>query len=161
MSDSKIQIKVGTIEFSGEGNQDWLASQLDKILTKVPELLKLESSSSQFPSGKINNPLTEATKTTLLQLSMTNVATKLKCKSGPDLVCAAAAYLKLVQGKGVFSRNELLATMKTATGYYKASYNGNLSKILGGMLKTNLNEPTKDNYSLQITKETELNAILT
>jgi hypothetical protein len=41
MSESKIQIKVGIVEFSGEGNQDWLASQLDKILDKVPELLKI------------------------------------------------------------------------------------------------------------------------
>jgi hypothetical protein len=42
MSDSKIQIKVGIIEFSGEGNQDWLATQLDKILERAPELLKIE-----------------------------------------------------------------------------------------------------------------------
>ena len=41
MSDSKIQIKVGIIEFSGEGNQDWLSTQLDKILEKAPELLKI------------------------------------------------------------------------------------------------------------------------
>lgn len=45
MSDSKIQIKVGIVEFSGEGNQDWLATQLDKILAKVPELLKIELTS--------------------------------------------------------------------------------------------------------------------
>jgi len=42
MSESKIQIKVGHVEFSGEGNQDWLSSQLDKILDKVPDLLKIE-----------------------------------------------------------------------------------------------------------------------
>jgi len=41
MSDSKINIKVGIVEFSGEGNQDWLATQLDKILSKVPSCLKL------------------------------------------------------------------------------------------------------------------------
>jgi len=52
MSDSKIQIKIGIVEFSGEGNQDWLASQLDKILTKVPELLKIELNSPAItPSG--------------------------------------------------------------------------------------------------------------
>lgn len=42
MSESKIQFKVGIVEFSGEGNQDWLASQLKLVLDKVPELLKLE-----------------------------------------------------------------------------------------------------------------------
>lgn len=41
MSETKIQVKVGIIEFSGEGNQDWLSAQLDKILEKAPELLKI------------------------------------------------------------------------------------------------------------------------
>jgi hypothetical protein len=48
MSDSKINIKIGHVEFSGEGNQEWLGSQLDKILEKIPELLKIELGS---PNG--------------------------------------------------------------------------------------------------------------
>lgn len=44
MSETKIQIKVGIVEFSGEGDQNWLATQLDKILDKIPELLKIELS---------------------------------------------------------------------------------------------------------------------
>ncbi len=56
MSESKIQIKVGIVEFSGEGNQDWLASQLDKILEKVPELLKIELTNPSFSeAGNSNN----------------------------------------------------------------------------------------------------------
>ncbi len=35
MTDAKIQIKVGAIEFMGEGDKDWLAAQLDKLLEKV------------------------------------------------------------------------------------------------------------------------------
>jgi len=42
MSNSKIQIKIGIVEFSGEGEQDWLGIQLDKIIAKVPELLTIE-----------------------------------------------------------------------------------------------------------------------
>ncbi len=38
MSDSKIVIKVGIVEFSGEGEKDWLSAQLDKILVKIPDL---------------------------------------------------------------------------------------------------------------------------
>lgn len=59
MSDSKIQIKVGIVEFSGEGNQDWLAAQLDKILDKVPELLKIELANPTNAGGRgsgVNNP---------------------------------------------------------------------------------------------------------
>jgi hypothetical protein len=39
MADSKLEIKVGAISFAGEGPGDWLSKQLDKVLTKLPELL--------------------------------------------------------------------------------------------------------------------------
>jgi hypothetical protein len=39
MSDSKLEIKVGSITFSGEGSGDWLSKQLDKVLAKIPELV--------------------------------------------------------------------------------------------------------------------------
>jgi hypothetical protein len=38
MADSKIEMKVGSIAFSGEGDGDWLSKQLDKVLAKIPEL---------------------------------------------------------------------------------------------------------------------------
>ena len=39
MGDSKLEIKVGSITFSGEGTGDWLSRQLDKVPAKIPELL--------------------------------------------------------------------------------------------------------------------------
>jgi len=36
MSEAKIEIKVGQIEFSGQGEQEWVAKQLDKILGDRP-----------------------------------------------------------------------------------------------------------------------------
>jgi len=41
MGDAKIDIKIGDIQFSGEGNQDWVAEQLDKILSKAEDLVKI------------------------------------------------------------------------------------------------------------------------
>jgi len=41
MADAKIQITVGAITFSGEGAQDWVEKQLDKVLRLAPDLLKL------------------------------------------------------------------------------------------------------------------------
>lgn len=41
MSESKIEIKIGEIKFSGEGEQEWLSKQLDKILEKSEDLIKL------------------------------------------------------------------------------------------------------------------------
>lgn len=39
MSEAKIQFKLGSIEFSGEGEKDWISQQLDKILQQAPQLL--------------------------------------------------------------------------------------------------------------------------
>jgi hypothetical protein len=41
MSDSKIQFKIGALEFTGEGDSEWVSSELDKILKKIPDLLKI------------------------------------------------------------------------------------------------------------------------
>ena len=41
MADAKLEIKVGTISFTGEGAENWLAQQLDKVLAKLPELLEV------------------------------------------------------------------------------------------------------------------------
>jgi hypothetical protein len=44
MVDSKLEIKVGSISFSGEGRGEWLSKQLDKVLAKIPELVAVAPS---------------------------------------------------------------------------------------------------------------------
>ena len=41
MADSKVSIRIGQIEFTGEGEAAWVESQLDKLIAKAPELLRL------------------------------------------------------------------------------------------------------------------------
>ena len=41
MSEAKIEIKIGEITFSGEGEPSWLSEQLDKILDRAEELVSL------------------------------------------------------------------------------------------------------------------------
>ena len=41
MADARIEFTIGDISFVGEGEQGWVAEQLDKILEKAPELIKL------------------------------------------------------------------------------------------------------------------------
>jgi hypothetical protein len=41
MGEVKITVKVGELEFSGEGDQSWIEKQLDKILNKAEELIQL------------------------------------------------------------------------------------------------------------------------
>lgn len=38
MANSRIEIKIGSIEFIGEGEQEWVTEQLDKILEKAENL---------------------------------------------------------------------------------------------------------------------------
>lgn len=44
MGEAKIEIKVGEVSFSGEGDGKWLSDQLDKLLEKIPELAKVRTS---------------------------------------------------------------------------------------------------------------------
>ncbi|WP_183577862.1 hypothetical protein HDF18_10525 [Mucilaginibacter sp. X5P1] len=159
MSDSKIQIKVGIVEFSGEGNQDWLAKQLDKILEKIPELLKLDVISPQKPIDQ-NTSVNDISGKTTLGLSLLNIAGKLNCKSGGDLAIAAAAFLHFAEGKAAFSRDEISSTMKKATGFYKDTMMNNLTKTLSQLEKSGTFTKSSNLYSIQATKVTELNAIL-
>ncbi|MBI5921645.1 MAG: hypothetical protein HY847_08310 [Betaproteobacteria bacterium] len=41
MSEAKIEFKLGSIEFSGEGDKDWVSQQLDKIIQQAPKLLAI------------------------------------------------------------------------------------------------------------------------
>jgi len=39
MADVKIQMKIGEVEFSGEGEQAWVGAQLDRILKAAPTII--------------------------------------------------------------------------------------------------------------------------
>lgn len=161
MSESKIQIKIGPIEFSGEGNEEWLASQFDKILAKAADLVKLAPESDNSNDDTNLEPKKGGKTGGLVDLSMLNVATKLACKSGSDLLVAAAAYLRFVKGQTSFTRDEILKSMKDATGFYKANMNGNLTKILIQVVRNNeLTQSATNVYSLHTDKEKMLNGIL-
>lgn len=53
MSDSKLEFKIGSITFSGEGTGDWLSKQLDKVLAKIPELVAVASSEILGNTGNV------------------------------------------------------------------------------------------------------------
>jgi len=41
MPDARIEFTIGGISFMSEGEQEWVAEQLDKILEKAPDLIRL------------------------------------------------------------------------------------------------------------------------
>ena len=60
MADGKIEIKVGAVSFSGEGDGKWLSDQLDKVLEKIPELANVAPPPTESDSG--GGPLTTGPK---------------------------------------------------------------------------------------------------
>jgi hypothetical protein len=51
MADAKIEIKVGSVSFSGEGDGKWLSEQLDKVIEKLPELANVAPAESEGDRG--------------------------------------------------------------------------------------------------------------
>lgn len=115
MSDSKIQIKVGHVEFSGEGNQQWLASQLDKILDKVPELLKIELRTTEI--GNTDNSGNGGGNGSGGATKPANLAIFLKDKNATSnqtkKFLATAAFLQL-NGRDSLSTNDVTKSLDDA-----------------------------------------------
>ena len=110
MGDVKIQLKLGAIEFSGEGDQDWLAKQLDKILEKAPKLAVIEPS---LGGGTSHNPMapdpTIAGKT-LAAFLKEKSATKNQVKK----FLAAAVWLE-AKGKQRMTTADVTAALKDSS----------------------------------------------
>jgi len=79
MSVAKIHFQIGQIQFSGEGEQDWVAKQLDKIINQAEKLIQLappesprdDDDGQHKPMGKDS---TISTKTLPVFLSEKNAA---------------------------------------------------------------------------------------
>lgn len=54
MTTAKIEISVGAITFSGEGTEDWLEKQLDKLLASAPSLAAIHPP-AEPPQGEQND----------------------------------------------------------------------------------------------------------
>jgi hypothetical protein len=156
--DAKIRIKMGTIEVEYEGSEDFLKGELLSLLS---ELLRLQKESATILGKPFSPPSDgdgEAKPPQGIQATTTTIAAKLACKSGPDLIIAAALRLTLT-GSKTFSRQTLLDEMKTASGYYKKSFSGNLSHYLQTLVKGGkLFETATDIYVLNEATRKELEA---
>lgn len=58
MSEAKIHIKIGQIQFSGEGEPDWVAKQLDKIVAQAEKLIQLAPPENPHDDGR-HKPMEE------------------------------------------------------------------------------------------------------
>jgi hypothetical protein len=146
--DSKIRIKMGQIEVEFEGTEEFLKTDLLSLLEKIAELyqkkqpnegiLPDEESSSDSESSKLGN------------VSITTIASKLKVKTGKELVIAACAYFTFVRGIHEFSRVQILKEMQEAKNYYQNNYSKNLTRYIQQLLTEDVvNETAAKKYSLR------------
>lgn len=158
---SRIHIKIGQVEIEYEGEDAFIKENLVDYFDK---LTKIVSSSSLFapPQGREGlNQGSDQIEKGLSDWSVSTFATKLHCKSGPDLVLAAAAKLTFTDGIPSFSRQQLTDTMKGATGYFKSSYVNNLSKYIERLIKNDkLRKLADDRFSLSAKEKGNLETSL-
>jgi len=55
MADAKIEIEVGQVRFSGEGEQQWLAQQMDKVLKSAESLMEFAAEETTTDNSENGN----------------------------------------------------------------------------------------------------------
>ncbi len=158
MGEMKFSMRIGSSEISFEG-----ASEIfdEKIQPLVGELLASPGAHIASPQTQTSPVPKAQSSSPTVQMTTKAIATKLGAKSGPDLLTAAIVSLSIVQGRDLFSRQELNDEMKTAIGFYKQTYTNNLGKYLDGLQKKGLLfEATKGNFAMSESKRADFEAAL-
>ena len=151
--ESKIKIKIGSIEVEYEGSESFLKQELPDLIKTITELYKSTGIKMDDPDEGTKEQKAHIGK---LQLSTNSICAKLTCSSGPDLILAAAAHLTFDRQQEVFSRKQLLNEMKSASNYFKTTYRAHLTESLKTLLKDKLNEPSSGNFALTASARKEL-----
>lgn len=114
MSEARIEFTIGSISFIGEGEQDWVAAQLDKILDRSPELVKLtpkrqvaEPTSTNLPPHPPMQPDNEIAQKTLPSFLNEKNATKSQIKK----FLATAVWLE-AKGQSRLSTNNVSQALR-------------------------------------------------
>ena len=160
--DSKIKIKIGSIEIEYEGNEGYLKDELPDLIDKLvalkgdDEFEKEELNTNEEPKAD-----SKTSSSTQIQMSSNSIAAKMGVNSGPDLILVACAHLTFVQGKDTFHRSDILNEMKTASNYYKQTHNKNLSQGLKSLVGNDkLIERTKDTFALSANQKKSIKSKL-
>lgn len=108
MSTSKIKFKVGHISFIGEGEAEWLAKQMDKIILHA-------SSLSKIPAPKLANPpATDSTPSSNPETFTDSLVKHLKekdSKSAAQKFLVTADWLRR-KGKDPISTSDVTSALK-------------------------------------------------
>ena len=154
---SKLSIKYGALALEYEGTDEFIKNGLLELLTDVVETTKV------IPASPIANEVPSAASgSSVPNVSVKTISTKLGNAKGSDLARAAAAFLTLVQNNETFSQADLLSAMKSATGVYKQSTHGkNLGSIVSALMTSGfLIETSAGTYSVAQSSRDQLTGIL-
>jgi len=113
MSEAKIEIQIGAVKFSGEGDKNWLSEQLDKILENAKDLVALAPSVSHPENSEPAHQ--EADFSNATSISSQPLATFLKSKNATtaqiDKFLATAVWCES-KGKNRLKTNDITAALK-------------------------------------------------
>lgn len=159
---SRIRIKMGQIEVEYEGSHAFLKEDLLALLSAVVDLKqKAGGADLESEHGGVDELKKKDKAAATVTGTVGALAAKLNVSSGPDLIIAAAAKLTFVDGAETFSRPQLLTSIKTASNYYKKTYNNNLSAYLKTLqADQRLTEPSTNNFALTAAEKKKLEGLL-
>lgn len=168
---SRIYIKVGPIEVEYEGREEFLKSELQGLLSMISNTYKETGIKLDHKETTGILPLNGEDHTSpdkspaimmeTIQLTTSTIASRLGCKSGPDLVIAACTYLKFVRGLDSFNRQEIINEMRNTPSYFNKNYVKNLTRAFKTLVKTQkMSEISKDKYALTAQYCNELRPLL-
>lgn len=133
MSEAKIEIKIGEIRFSGEGDQDWLSDQLDKIIDKAEALMEIAPPAA--PPANPTGAHQPADFSGASSIANQTLATFLKSKNATtaqvDKFLVTAVWCE-AKGKNRLKTSDITAALKNANqsrlGNPADCLNGNVTK---------------------------------
>jgi len=154
MSEAKIEIKIGEVRFSGEGDQEWLTKQLDKILAKAADLIKLAPAPQ--PSAQ-HNALTQhqaADPSNLSKIANQTLVAFLKSKNATtaqvDKFLATAIWVEAKENKNRIKTSDVSNALSKAS---QAKLNNPADKLNQNVGKGYCEKDGKDFFVTQEGKE--------
>lgn len=160
MADSKIRIKVGSMEIEYEGDPAFLDGGIEKLLVTMADLAG-KVPEEPAPPALEDSVQTAAPKSkggSVPDYSTKSVAAALGAKTCSDLALAALSKIEIVDGAEGATRGEILEEMQTAGGYYKKSFSGgNLSRGLDTLTKSGrLHEMSGNRFALSADEKAKI-----
>jgi hypothetical protein len=155
----KLTLRYGDIELEYEGPEDFLKSEIPKLLQGVANL---HGTAPPKTTKTVGAPAAASAAAPAMppgKLSVSTAAQRFGAANGPDLIIAAAYTLG--SDSSTFTKKQLRDAIREAKTYFKSSYANNFDNYVNTLIKKGrLNHSGGENYALSETELKALNAKL-